>query len=331
MKKIHFILVSSLLFILSCQKHETSVNDVGKETLADNAGQNICASQEILNREIASDPGRAKFLADLDEKTLQFKGRDGGILRAAGILYLPVVIHVVLTDTTLIPNSQITSQLQVLNKDFNKLNTELTNTSVYLAGYSFSKVANCQIKFYITNIVRIQTTVTEFPANNNSMKSSATGGSDPVDPATKLNIWVCNTLNNISWAQFPGGPLLTDGVVIDSTYFGTNNTNQIGRVATHEVGHWLNLRHIWGDSQCGDDLVQDTPKHFGPNYYCTAPGTKSACPGHPLLMWMNYMDYSYGSCKYMFTDGQKNRMDAAIDFSRPAYFSTTKIYTDILP
>ena len=330
MKKIHFILVSTLLFIFSCQKHETSVNDLEKETSADNAGQKICASQEMLNREIASDPGRAKFLADLEEKTKLYEGRVQGNARGAGILYLPVVIHVVLTDTTLIPNSQITSQLQVLNKDYNKLNAELANTSVYLAGYAFNKVANCQIQFYVANIVRVKTTVIEFPMDN-SMKSSATGGSDPVDPASKLNIWVCNTPNGYSFGQFPGGPLLTDGVVIDYAVFGTNNSYYIGRIATHEIGHWLNLRHIWGDSQCGDDMVQDTPKHSGPSSGCPAVGIKSTCGGKPLLMWMNYMDYSFGTCEYMFTDGQKNRMDATIDNARHAYFSTTKIYTDILP
>ena len=330
MKKILFILGSLLLFILSCQKQEKQASDTEKETLAANADQKICVSQEILDQQIAADPGRAKFLADLEEKTLLYKGREAVNARGPGVLYLPVVIHVVLTDTTLIPNSQILSQIQVLNKDFNKLNTELANTSVYLAGYSFNNVANCQIQFYVANIVRVQTTVIEFPMSD-AMKSSATGGSDPVDPATKLNLWVCNTPNGASWGQFPGGSLLTDGVVIDYAFFGTNNPYFIGRIGTHEVGHWLNLRHIWGDSQCGNDQVNDTPKHFGPSSGCPAAGIKSTCSGKPLLMWMNYMDYSWGTCRYMFTDGQKKRMDATIDLSRPAYFSTTKIYTDILP
>ena len=330
MKKILFILGGLLLFILSCQKLENRVGDIEKETLAAKANQTICMSDEMLKQDIASNPGRAKFLADLEEKTMLYKGRETGNARGPGVLYLPVVIHVVLTDTTLIPNSQILSQIQVLNKDFNKLNTELANTSVYLAGYSYSKVANCQIQFYVANIVRVQTTVIEFPLTD-EMKSSATGGSDPVDPATKLNIWVCNTPNGASWGYFPGAPLLIDGVVIDYAFFGTNNPYFIGRVGTHEVGHWLNLRHIWGDSQCGNDQVNDTPKHFGPTSGCPAAGTKSTCSSQPLLMWMNYMDYSMGTCKYMFTDGQKKRMDATIDLARPAYFSTTKIYTDILP
>ena len=330
MKNIHLVLGSLLLFILSCQKQENQVSNNDKETVSSKADQRICVSQEILDQEIAADPGIAMYLASLEEKTRLYKGREVENLRGPGILYLPVVIHVVLTDTTLIPNSQIISQLQVLNKDFNKLNTELANNSVYLAGYSFSKVANCQIQFYVANIVRVQTTVLEFPLNN-TVKSSANGGSDPVDPATKLNIWVCNTPNGSSWGQGPGVLPALDGIIIDYAFFGTNNPNYIGRIATHEAGHWLNLWHIWGNSQCGDDQVQDTPKHFGPSSGCPAAGIKSTCNSRPLLMWMNYMDYSMGTCEYMFTDGQKKRMDATIDFARPAYFSTTKIYTDILP
>ena len=330
MKKIYLVLGSLLLLILSCQKQDNQVSDKETETLAANSDQRICMSQEILEQASAADPGRAKFLADLEEKTMQYKGRETVNARGTGVLYLPVVIHVVLTDTALIPNAQIISQLQVLNKDYNKLNTELANTSVYLAGYQLSNVANCQIQFYVANIVRVKTTILEFPMDN-TMKAAATGGSDPIDPATKLNIWVCNTPNGSSWGQFPGGSLLTDGVVIDYAFFGTNNPYYIGRIGTHEVGHWLNLRHIWGDSRCGNDQVDDTPKHYGPSSGCSAAGIKSTCSGKPLVMWMNYMDYTWGTCEYMFTGGQKIRMDATIDLARSAYFSTTKIYTDILP
>jgi len=329
MKKLLFPLLSIIL-ITACQKQDKPVSNTEKETLTANADKSICMSAEILEQEIAADPGRAKFLADLEQKTKLYEDRVTGNAkgpgRPPGVLYLPLVIHVVLTDTNLIPASQIISALEVWNKDFNKLNAELANPSVYLAGYPYNKVANCQIQFYVTDIVRVQTTVTEFTPGSIAMKSSATGGSDPVDPATKLNVWVCNT-GNPCWSQFPGGNLLTDGIVMHYVYFGYNNTTS--RITTHETGHWLNLHHIWGDSQCGNDLVQDTPKHFGPSSGCLGVGAQSTCAGHPLIMWMNYMDYSH--CYYMFTDGQKDRMDAAIINARKAYFSATKIYTDILP
>lgn len=330
MKKINVFLGCLVLFLFSCNKQNTHLPDVEKETTAAIADQYNCESGRMLSEELASDPQRAQYLADLDEKAKLYENSNNVTERVPGILYLPVVIHIVHTDPNIVPDAQILSQLQVWNKDFNKLNTELANTSIYLAGYSFNNVANCQIQFYISNIVRVQTTVIEFPSNN-TMKSSATGGSDPVDPATKLNVWVCNTPTGSSWGQFPGGSLLTDGIVIDYAFFGTSNPYYKGRVGTHEAGHWLNLRHIWGDRQCGNDEVQDTPKHKGPSSGCPAAGTKSTCSGKPLIMWMNYMDYSWGTCQYMFTDGQKIRMDATIDNARPAYFSTTKIYTDILP
>ncbi len=328
MKKINFIIPVFLLFILSC-KHESLPKKAIEDMAATDLQKSVCVAQEILDREIAADPQRAVYIATLEQKINDYLKTDNQNARVPGKLYLPVVIHIVHVDTNIISNAQIISQVQVWNKDFNKQNVELANTSVYLAGYSYNNVANCQIEFYVTDIKRVATTVVEFPLNN-TVKSSANGGSDPIDPATKLNVWVCNTPNGSSWGQGPGVNPLVDGVIIDYAFFGSNNPNFIGRIGTHEVGHWLNLWHIWGNTQCGDDLVNDTPLHFGPSSGCPAQGTRSACKRNPLLMWMNYMDYSMGTCQYMFTDGQKKRMDATIGNGRPAYFSTTKIYTDIL-
>jgi hypothetical protein len=84
----------------------------------------------------------------------------------------------------------------------------------------------------------------------------------------------------------------------------------LGRTATHEVGHWLNLRHIWGDATCGDDLVGDTPLHNTANYGCPAAGHRSTCTGTPIEMTMNYMDYTDDACMYMFSAGQSTRMNA---------------------
>ena len=115
----------------------------------------------------------------------------------------------------------------------------------------------------------------------------------------------------LGYAQFPGGTTATDGVVIGSDYFGENTAGGVyghGRTATHEVGHWLNLRHIWGDGRCKqDDFVADTPSSDGPNYNC---------PSYPTVncqsadMTMNYMDYVYDDCMYMFSLGQNDRMRA---------------------
>ncbi|MEZ5053960.1 MAG: M43 family zinc metalloprotease [Chitinophagales bacterium] len=90
-----------------------------------------------------------------------------------------------------------------------------------------------------------------------------------------------------------------------------------GRTATHEVGHWLNLRHIWGDATCGSDLVSDTPTHNTANYGCPAAGHKSTCSGTPVEMWMNYMDYTDDACMYMFSNGQKSRILATFASGGP--------------
>ncbi|RZK45680.1 MAG: zinc metalloprotease, partial [Pedobacter sp.] len=81
-----------------------------------------------------------------------------------------------------------------------------------------------------------------------------------------------------------------------------------GRTATHEVGHWLNLRHIWGDATCGNDQVGDTPPHNTANYGCPTSTHRSTCSGTPLEMTMNYMDYTDDACMYMFSAGQETRM-----------------------
>jgi hypothetical protein len=184
----------------------------------------------------------------------------------------------------------------------------------------------------VTNIVRKNNTATPTFGSNDAVKKSSTGGSDPVDATTKLNMWVCDLSSGLlGYAQFPGGSSSTDGVVIDYQAFGTNAATtypmysvfDLGRTATHEVGHWVNLRHIWGDRRCGTDYVNDTPAHDGSNGGCPAVGLKSSCQGKPLEQWMNYMDYTDDRCMYMFSGGQKTRMDAAIDVSRKAYFLTT--------
>jgi hypothetical protein len=131
-----------------------------------------------------------------------------------------------------------------------------------------------------------------------------------------LNMWVVNKMTSqgqtiLGYAQFPGGSAATDGVVIGYNFFGRNGVLSApfnkGRTATHEVGHWMNLRHIWGDATCGNDFVGDTPVHNTYNFGCPAAGHKSTCSGTPVEMTMNYMDYTDDACMYMFSNGQKTR------------------------
>ncbi|HMC96362.1 MAG TPA: fibronectin type III domain-containing protein, partial [Flavobacteriales bacterium] len=118
------------------------------------------------------------------------------------------------------------------------------------------------------------------------------------------------------YAQFPGGSASTDGVVClyssigGMTNPGTATPYHLGRTMTHEVGHWLNLRHIWGDSNCGNDLVSDTPTQQTSNFSCPSFPHVTCSNGPNGDMFMNYMDYTDDACMNIFSAGQKARMQA---------------------
>ena len=195
------------------------------------------------------------------------------------------------------------------NADYN-----LTST------YNSVKSGNIGVRFVLDAVVRKSTNTTSW-STNNAMKKSPKGIA-PTSPTTKLNIWVCNMGGGIlGYAQFPGGSSATDGVVLDDNATGRTGTAAApfnkGRTATHEVGHWMNLRHIWGDATCGTDQVGDTPTHNTANYGCPAAGHLSTCSGTPVEMTMNYMDYSDDACMYMFSLGQKSRMLAVFASGGP--------------
>jgi hypothetical protein len=329
MRKLSFAFLSIMIIIFSCQKSDKINDETSVDASIEEQGGRKCAADEVLQKQIAEDPSRAAFLNELEIKTQAYKGGSGEAFRSAGILYVPVVVHIVLPNPNQVSDDQIRSQIDVLNKDFTKTNSELSNTSVYLAGYNYNNVANCEIKYVVTNVIRKVTTVSSF-GTNDAVKKTSQGGSDPLEPTTKLNMWVCDLSSGyLGYAQFPGGSAATDGVVIDYQAFGTTATYpmytnfNLGRTATHEVGHWVNLRHIWGDRRCGDDYVSDTPAHDGSNGGCPAVNHASKCAGKPLEQWMNYMDYTDDRCMYMFSGGQKTRMDAVIDGVRKPYFNTT--------
>ncbi len=159
--------------------------------------------------------------------------------------------------------------------------------------------------------------------DDDTVKSSKSGGADPWPSDRYLNLWVCSLGNQLlGYAQFPGGPSATDGVVILNTAFGTSGTAaapfNLGRTATHEIGHWLNLRHIWGDTEdcTGNDFVDDTPKAQHPNYNKPTFPVISCGNGPNGDMFMNYMDYVDDDSMVMFTAGQVVRMHATLDGPR---------------
>src|SRR6185436_9763494 len=165
--------------------------------------------------------------------------------------------------------------------------------------------------------------VTSF-STNDFIKSSATGGVDAWDPNYYFNIWVCNLTGGLlGYAQFPGGAPATSGLVMQYNAFGRVGTlmppYNLGRSATHEMGHCLNLRHINGDSNCSNDMVTDTPTQDQLHYGCPVhPYHVNVCSGTTDgEMFMNYMDYTDDACLNMFTQGQATRMNAAISTLLP--------------
>lgn len=280
-----------------------------------------CGSMHALEERMRQDPAIAANIEAIERHTRDFSAGNAAARMEGNVVIIPVVVHVIYrTATENVSDAQIQSQITVLNQDFRRTNADWTNTPAEWSGI----VADSEIQFELatvdpngnptTGITRTSTTKTSF-STNDDMKFTSRGGRDAWPTNQYLNLWVCSMGNNIlGYAQFPGtGSASTDGVVIGYTCFGTTGTAQApfnkGRTATHEVGHWLNLRHIWGDGACGvDDFVTDTPDDDAPNYNCPTYGLK-AC-NNQNSMFMNYMDYVDDACMYMFTNGQKARMRA---------------------
>lgn len=217
-------------------------------------------------------------------------------------LTIPVVIHIIYrTDPQNISMKQIESQIRVLNEDFNRENSD-TN----LIPEPFKKLAaDCNIHFVLANrdpdgkktkgIIRIKTDTYNLvtPRNGEAYNIS------PVwDPKYYLNIWVCEIEDRYGIGSFPGDDTSEDGIIIHFNSFGTigtaKNPRHLGRTATHEVGHWLGLYHLWGDNfpmSIKNDYVDDTPYQIKANYGCSYYPLYKSNENPYGVMFMNFMDY----------------------------------------
>ncbi len=245
--------------------------------------------------------------------------RRDAVAKAPKIVTIKTVVHVVYkTDEQNISQAQIASQMKALNKDFRATNPDRSQTPTPWRGL----VSDSRIKFSLVKVTRTTTTKTGF-THDDGVKKAATGGIAAYQPKSHLNIWVCSLAGGLlGYAQFPGGPITTDGVVVNHQAFGTAGTAQApfnkGRTATHEVGHYFNLRHIWGDTpDCsGSDVVADTPNCAGPNFGTPAFPVVTCNNGPNGDMFMNYMDYTDDTAMFMFTDQQVLRMRTALETAR---------------
>jgi hypothetical protein len=282
-------------------------------------GGKSCYTMKNLNRLLKEDDKLYKKMYDIEKNSRSIlakqgntnKGKPGGggggttppPADELGTISIPVWVTVVYSNSQEnVSATQVQSQIDVMNADFRAQNSDASNTPSEFADL----VADSEVQFTLAGVRRYSTTTTQWGTND-----AVKGQYPPVTPDTHLNIWVCNIGGGIlGYAQFPGGPAATDGVVVGSNYFGDTGYVSApydkGRTVTHEVGHYLNLRHIWGDGQCKqDDFVNDTPESNGPNYGCPSYPTENC---RSTDMTMNYMDYTYDTCMYMFSEGQKSRL-----------------------
>jgi hypothetical protein len=316
-KSLQLIVLATMTFVIvscsdvSLDTTDTALNSLNKS--ARTAGQDRgCAAMDVLEENMKEDPSLKDKMDDIEKHTKDFEKKlKGSRVGATGTLTIPVVVNVIYSNANEnISTAQIQSQIDVLNKDFSGTNPDATLVPSAFA----SAFSNFEIQFTLSSVVRKSSNKTSW-GTRDAMKSSKKGGIDATSPTTTLNLWVCNIGGGIlGYAQFPGGSLATDGVVIGPQYFG--NTGFVsapydkGRTATHEIGHWLNLRHIWGDASCGNDQVLDTPTQQTANYGCPAFPRVTCSNGPNGDMFMNYMDYTNDACMYMFSSGQKTRSRA---------------------
>jgi PKD repeat protein len=321
------------IFILLCSVFVFQGTDLISQTIQT---EKVCGTTEYFKAMLKDAPSFSKNLQLLEEQTerhvdsyLENRSNISGQKSAGVVKTIPVVFHIIhYGGPENISKAQILSGLEVLNNGFRKQGADTVNIPAVFKPLA----ADTEIDFKLATldpngnctdgIVRIFSPLTYGGSNNLKALSYW--------PSNKyLNVWVANSPisagsgNPVAgYAQFPGGNPLTDGIVMAYDYVGTVgsvNASNGGRTITHEVGHWLNLRHIWGDDNgacTGTDFVSDTPNQANHNLGACPTWPKISCNNGPNgEMFSNFMDYTRGTCRLMFSIGQSARMDATLNSS----------------
>jgi len=286
--------------------------------------QRVCGTPQLHQHLLSIDPVYAANRILLDKEVVP----NSGTQNSSALVTIPVVFHVIYANAAEnISDNRLFDQLNVLNADFSRTNSNASNTPAAFASLG----ANTNIQFCLakrdpngnatTGIVRTSTTVSPLQNFPNNIVA-------PWNTTQYLNIYVGNFSGILGISPYPGGNPLYDYIcVLYSSVGGPNFPGtytpqyHLGRTATHEIGHWLNLIHISGDdgNACsGTDQVSDTPNQAGQNFNCPSFPHISCSNGPNGDMFMNYMDYSDDGCMNIFTLGQSTRMNSAITTWRNA-------------
>jgi len=323
-----------LLLLLLCQ-----YAGIKAQTLTDSV-KRICGTTQVQKQVLLQHPEMKLKFEKIRQAAQSLQATRAKARLTQPVTQIPVVFHVVYrTSDENISDEQIQSQLEVLNQDYRHRNADSAQTLP--AFKSLAADTGIQFCFATTDpsgnptngITRTQTTETSFGLED-AVKFKAQGGQDAWDTQKYLNIWVCN-LNEglLGLAQWPGSAAAIDGVVLYYKAIGKYpaNPNQDflynqGRSATHEVGHWLGLEHIWGpgDNGCEDsDGIADTPNQDDATGGCPDGITRTSCTNTAQGgdMYQNYMDYTDDACMNLFTIGQASYMNAIISSARPGLLS----------
>jgi hypothetical protein len=308
-----------------------------------------CGSMDLLQQKFKEHPAlKARFEAR--EKQLRqmvaerVQAGNTGNLRDQALLTVPVIFHIVLTNPSAVTDAQIKAQMDTLNKDYAGINGDTVH--ILSAFKSRFGVANIQFALATqtpdgeptTGIERYITTQSDFSVFSTNVKHVSSGGADAWNTDNYLNIWICQLSGGyLGLGTFPNdGDSANQGLMIDyrSIPGGSYTNYNGGKTLTHEIGHYFNLYHTWGDDggACtGTDYVNDTPNQADYTSGCPSGEKTDACsPVSPGVLYQDYMDYSYDNCLVMFTTEQAARMQAAVSTYRTALFTSPGLQAPVV-
>ncbi len=305
-----------------------------------------CGTDLLLEQEMSTPEGQARIQAFNDDIRNWIQHNAGRTTQATYVI--PTVVHVIQEDATEYPSDAcILNQIDVLNEDFQAINADTA-----LVPQDFKPlIGNCDLEFCLatvdpqgnpsTGIIRI---IDPTNANHSMSQSSQMKALSQWDPTRYLNIWITKTISGgiLGYATFPTALTSNpneDGIVLNGEYVGRNGCGaapfDLGRTATHEIGHWLGLYHTFQggcagttavDCSTSGDEVCDTPPTSSSNFGC--PSVQNTCTETPTDMndnTHNYMDYGDDACIIMFTEGQVDRMQAVLNTTRSNLWSQSNL------